>query len=135
MPLLLATADASALRLPRAAVRAHAATERRRRYAPLVHVGVPGVRELTVAAHPAATDHGLRCDIVAAMLAATEGRHLVWLTRPGELSLHDVDAVWLAAALAAYAEAGRDLTWVAVTRKGWWDPRSGVRRTWQRVRV
>ena len=135
MPLLLATADAAALRLPRAAVRAHAATERRRRYAPLVHVGLPGVRELSVAAHPATTDHGLRCDIVAAMLAATEGRHLVWLTRPGELTIHDVDAVWLAASLAAYEEAGRDLTWVAVTRRGWWDPRSGVRRTWQRVRV
>ena len=135
MPLLLATADAGALRMPRAAVRAHAATERRRRYPPLVHVGLPGVRELTVAAHPAATDHALRCDVLAAMLAATAGPHLVWLTRPGELSLHDVDAAWLAAARAAYDEAGHDLTWVTVTRRGWWDPRSDVRRTWQRVRV
>lgn len=135
MPPLLATVDATALRLPRAAVRAHAATERRRRYAPILHVGLPGVRELTATAHPAATDHALRCDMVAAMLAAIPRRHLVWLTRPGELELHDVDVAWLAAALAAYAEAGRDLTWVAVTRRGWWDPRSDVRRTWQRVRV
>lgn len=135
MPLLPASGAAATLRLPRAAVRAHAATERRRRYAPLVHVGLPGVREVAVAAHPAATDHGLRCDVVAAMLAATDGAHLAWLTRPGELTLHDVDAAWLSAALAAYAEAGRDLTWVVVTRRGWWDPRSDVRRTWQRVRV
>lgn len=135
MPLLLESADAAVLRLPRAAVRAHAATERRRRFAPLIHVGVPGVHELTVAAHTALTDHALRCDLLAAVLAATDGSHLVWLTRPGELTVHDVDAAWLAAALAAYAEAGRDLTWVAVTRRGWWDPRSDVRRTWQRVRV
>ncbi len=135
MPVLLASCDAAALRLPRAAVRVHAATERRRHYAPLVHVGFPGVRELTVGAHPSATDHGLRCDVLASMLSATDGPHLVWLTRPGELTLHDVDAAWLAAALAAYAEAGRDLSWVVVTRRGWWDPRSDVRRTWQRVRV
>ncbi|WP_432478643.1 hypothetical protein [Nocardioides sp. GXQ0305] len=135
MPELLASGGADSLRLPRAAVRTHAATERRRRYAPLVHVGIPGVRELAVAAHPSATDHGLRCDVLAAMLAATGGPHLAWLTRPGELTLHDVDAVWLSAALAAYAEAGRDLTWVVVTRRGWWDPRSDARRTWRRVRV
>jgi hypothetical protein len=135
VPVLPATADAAAVRLPRAAVRAHVATERRRRFAPVVHVGLPGVRELAVAAHTAATDHALRCDQLAAMLAATDGPHLVWVTRPGELTLHDVDAAWLSAALAAYAEAGRDLTWVTVTRRGWWDPRSDVRRTWQRVRV
>jgi len=101
----------------------------------MLHVGLPAVREVTTPAHPAATDHGLRCDVVAAMLAATPGHHLVWLTRPGELAIHDVDVAWLSAALAAYAEAGRDLTWVTVTRRGWWDPRSDVRRTWQRVRV
>ena len=128
MPLLAEPADA-------AAVRAHAATERRRRFAPLLHVGVPGVRALTVAAHPAGTDQGLRCDMVASMLAHTQGAHLVWLTRPGELTLHDVDAAWVAAVAAAYAEAGRDLTLVVVTRRGWWDPRSDVRRTWQRVRI
>lgn len=135
MPLLPVTADAALLRLPRAAVRAHAASERRRRFAPLVHVGIPGVDQRRVPAHLATTDHALRCDLLGAILAATRGHHLVWLTRPGELTLHDVDAAWLAAALAAYAEAGRDLTWIVVTRRGWWDPRSDVRRTWQRVRV
>ena len=135
MPHLLEAADSSVLHLARTAVRAHAARERRRRYAPVLHVGVPAVRELSVPAQPAATDHALRCDVVAAMLARTEGRHLAWLTRPGELTLHDVDAAWLAAVTAAYAEAGRDLTWLVVTRRGWWDPRSGACRTWRRVRV
>ena len=135
MPLLLDTADPAELRLARSAVRAHVARERRRRFAPVVHLGAPVVLELVVPAHPALTDHGLRCDVVAAMLARTEGPHLAWLTRPGELTLHDVDALWLSAAVAAYAEAGRDLTWVVVTRRGWWDPRSDVRRTWSRVRV
>ena len=59
MPLLPASGDAATLRLPRAAVRAHAATERRRRYAQVVHVGLPGVLEGAVAGHRAVTDHGL----------------------------------------------------------------------------
>ena len=50
----------------------------------------------------------------------------VWLTRSGELDLHDLDAEWLAAACTAYAEAGVDLTMVVVNRRGWRDPRSGV---------
>lgn len=135
VPLLPESAAPAVLRLPRAAVRAHVASERRQHFAPVVHLGVPGLQERSAPAHPATSDHALRCDLVAAMLARTEGPHLVWLTRPGELTLHDVDAAWLSATLAAYAEAGRDLTWVVVTRRGWWDPRSGVRRTWQRVRV
>jgi hypothetical protein len=135
MPLLREDSGTAELRLARSAVRAHAAAERRRRFAPLLHVGLPGVRTMTVPAHPSGGDHALRSDLVAAMLARTEGPHLVWLTRPGELSWHDADAAWLPASTAAYAEAGRDLTWVVVTRRGWWDPRSGVRRTWQRVRV
>ena len=58
----------------------------------------------------------------------------MWLTRPGELHTHDVDVAWLSAASAAWAEAGRDLWWVVVTRHGWWDPRSDLRRQWQRIR-
>ena len=46
-----------------------------------------------------------------------------------------VDLAWLAAARSAYAEAGRDLAWVVVTRHGWWDPRSGLRRRWKRIRA
>jgi hypothetical protein len=134
VPHLLDSADAATQRLARAAVRAHATTERRRRFAPLLHLGVPGAATLSVAAHPATTDHALRCDLVAAMLARHDEEHLLWLTRPGELELHDTDAAWLSPALAAYAEAGRDLTFVVVTRHGWWDPRSDVRRVWQRIR-
>ena len=82
-------------------------------------------------------DHALRTDVVAAMLARVraEPAPLVWITRPGDLCLQDVDAVWLAAARAATAEAGRALTLVVVTRQGWWDPRSGATRTWRRLRV
>ena len=124
----------------------HATTERRRWFPPRVHVGVPGgsARVHAVRAEDR-TDHALRTDVLAAMLAAVpagvvrgdEGRRrtpLVWLTRPGELDLQDVDAEWLAAALAAGAEAGRDLTMVVVNRHGWRDPRSGLSRTWVRLR-
>ncbi len=82
-------------------------------------------------------EHGLRADVLAALLGRAgqaDGPPLVWLTRPGELSLHDVDVDWLAAAQSAYAEAGVPLTMVVVTRRGWWDPRSDVRRVWKRLR-
>lgn len=59
----------------------------------------------------------------------------VWLTRRGDPAvLQDLDARWLAAARAAYAEAGSPLTFVVVGRRGWHDPRSGVGRTWVRLR-
>jgi hypothetical protein len=45
-----------------------------------------------------------------------------------------MDAEWLSAARSAFAEAGVDLTMVVVTRRGWWDPRSGRRREWKRLR-
>lgn len=121
--------------LLREAVRRHAHGERRRRFAPVVHVGRPGVRERSVAAAVHDTDHALRADLMAALLARSpDSETMVWLTRPGELHTHDVDAAWLAASATAWAEAGRDLSWVVVTRHGWWDPRSGLRRTWQRIR-
>ena len=130
--------------LLREAVRRHAAGERRRRFAPVIHVGRPGVRERTAPASLAATDHALRCDLVAAMVASTvagmvgtvagEDDPLVWLTRPGELDCEDVDLAWSAAARTAGAEAGRPLTCVVVTRRGWRDPVTGEGRTWQRMR-
>lgn len=90
-------------------------------------------------------DRGLRCDVVARMLAhldhvahvahvAQGPDPLVWLGRAGHLEWEDPDAAWLSAALAAFGEAGRPLTMVVVTREGWWDPRSGTRRTWRRLR-
>lgn len=121
--------------LLREAVRRHAAGERRRRFAPVVHVGHPGVREHCVPAALHGTDHALRADLMAALLARCPVPcPLVWLTRPGELVTHDVDAAWLSAASTAAAEAGRDLAWVVVTRHGWWDPRSDLRRVWRRIR-
>ena len=135
MPLLLDPVPRPTALLLREAVRRHAAGEHRRRFAPLVHVGRPGVREQCVGAAVHGTDHALRTDLMAALLArARDAAPLVWLTRPGELETHDVDAAWLTAALAASAEADRDLSWVVVTRHGWWDPRSDQRRTWQRIR-
>jgi len=129
---------ATTRRLLRKAVHEHAATERRRwGYPPVLHVGVPGgeVAALDLAdAEPA--DPGLRTDVVAALRVRAGGapEHLVWLTRWGDLGLQDVDAQWLGGARAAYAEAQVALTFVVVTRRGWRDPRSGVGRTWARVR-
>jgi hypothetical protein len=121
--------------LLREAVRRHAIAERRRRFAPVVHLGRPGGREWCAPATTGDTDHALRSDVMAALLARTgPAPHLVWLTRPGELVPHDVDVAWLSAAATAYAEAGCDLWWVVVTRHGWWDPRSGLRQQWRRLR-
>ena len=86
------------------------------------------------------SDPGLRTDVVAALrVRATQGASgddvpMVWLTRTGALELQDVDARWLAAARAAYDEAGAPLAFVVVNRHGWRDPRSGLSRTWARLR-
>ena len=126
----------------RRAVLEHALAERRSRHPAVLHLGEPGGREAVFAAGPDdADDHTLRTDVVAAMIARLRGRDprpdevpLVWLTRSGELVTQDVDAVWLAAARAAYDEAGLPLIMVVVNRHGWVDPRSGVRRSWVRLR-
>jgi hypothetical protein len=113
-------------------------TERRKVFAPVLHVGVPGATG--VAYEPRGDEpmeHGVRADLVAAFLRRTRAgpvEPLVWLTRTGELALEDVDAAWLSAARSAYAEAGVPLTMVVVTRRGWWDPLSGRRREWKRLR-
>ena len=134
------------LREPLAATTAHAlreavlhlrACERRRAFPPVVHVGVPGgpASSYAVGARDR-LDQSMRADVVAALLhqVRADVDPLVWLTRPGELVLHDVDADWLAAAGQACAEVARPLTFVVVTRQGWWDPRSDVRRVWKRLR-
>jgi hypothetical protein len=116
----------------------HALSERRRHFTPALHVGTPGGPQAVLALEPdTRLDHTLRTDVVAALLvrAAREGAgSLVWLTRPGGLELQDLDAAWLAAARAASAEAGAPLTLVVVNRHGWRDPRSGLARTWTRLR-
>jgi hypothetical protein len=113
-------------------------TESRKTFPPVVHVGVPGA---TVLAYEPAYDepleHGLRADVVAAMRRQTHTGDvdpLVWLTRTGDFVLEDADAAWLSAARSAYAEAGAPLTMAVVTRRGWWDPVSGRRREWKRLR-
>ena len=126
----------------RRAVVDHAAREPRRVYPALLHVGWPGGPEEVFAAGPDdELDHALRADVVAALLH-TSRRHapvtgaipMLWLTRSGPLDVGDLDLAWLAAARTASAEARVDLVLVVVTRRGWFDPRSGVRREWKRVR-
>jgi hypothetical protein len=123
--------------LLRRAVREHAIGERRRTLPVVLHVGEPGNRVARLrldGTEP--TDHGLRTDVVAALRlrAGARADDVVWLTRGGGLELQDVDARWLAAARAAYAEAQATLVFVVVNRRGWRDPRSGLAQTWSRVR-
>jgi hypothetical protein len=123
--------------LLRRAVLEHAAQERRRVFPPVLHVGVPGERAASLAVASAEpTDPGLRTDVVAALRvrAGVGSDPLVWLTRSGGLELQDVDARWLAASCAAYDEARAPLAFVVVNRRGWRDPRSGLSRTWVRLR-
>jgi hypothetical protein len=123
-------------RLLRRAVLDHAVSEPRKVFPPRLHVGTPGGTQRVLALDGDETDHSLRTDVVAAMLSHAPARvpPLVWLTRPGALDLQDVDARWLAAALAATGEAGRPLVMVVVNRHGWRDPRSGASRHWKRLR-
>lgn len=127
--------DPELARLLRRAVYDHAVADRRRVHVPYLHVGVPGRPHPVFPVRPEdPTDHALRVDIVAALLKRAGEGAMVWLVRSGELTLQDVDAGWLAAARAAYAEAGRELVFVVVNRHAWWDPRSDARRTWRRLR-
>lgn len=121
--------------LLRRAVLDHVTGERRLAYPPRLHVGTPGAPHAVFAvdaAEPA--DHALRTDVVAALRHRAGADGMVWLVRTGDLTLQDVDAAWLSAARTAYAEAGTELVFVVVNRHGWWDPRSGASRRWQRPR-
>lgn len=123
----------------RRAALGHARSERRRVFPSLLHVGNPcGAEEVFTLREGDPDDHAIRADVVAAMLQrsrrAAGAVPLVWLTRSGPLELQDVDAAWLSSARSAAAEAGVVLTLVVVTKRGWFDPRSGVRREWQRLR-
>ncbi len=109
-----------------------------RRFPPVLHVGRPGAspRRFTVA-DDEHTDHTLRVDVVAALLGGRPDGVVpwAWLTRTGQLEPCELDLAWLRATRTAYAEAGADLTMVVVTRRGWCDPRSGISRTWVRLRT
>lgn len=122
----------------RQAVLEHAAAERRRSFVPTLWVGVPGLvrhgHQLDASEH---YDHALRTDVVEAMVRRARRPGpipLVWLTRPGPLDVQDVDLGWLAAVRTAAAELATRLPMVVVDRRSWRDPRSGVGRTWQRLR-
>ena len=126
----LPLADRRALRV---AVLTLARTDHRRRVPAALHLGVPGGPVTSLPDDPG-WDHGLRTEIVGAMLRAMHDPPWVWLGRSGPLSAQDVDMAWLASTVAAAGERGVDVSFVVVTRHGWADPRSGVRQEWKRIR-
>lgn len=124
-------------RVLRGAVIAHARSERRRSHPVVLHVGIPSgpTRELELRPEER-LDHALRVEIVQAMArpCLAEGRvPLSWLTRPA-VGPDEGDLAWAAAVGAAGAELGVRLDLVVITRRSWRDPRSGVGRSWTRIR-
>jgi hypothetical protein len=120
----------------RAAVLELVGSERRRRFPATVHAGAPG-RCVRYADDPLLPDAGLRADVSLAMLrrsVSLAARPVLWLTRPGELSPHDDDLRWLGPTAWASQALGLHVGLVVVTRRGWFDPVSGVRREWRRLR-
>ena len=107
-----------------------------RGFAPSLHAGVPG-RSARHREDAPVTDAGLRADLALALLRrgrALHPRPRLWLTRPGELTPHDDDLRWLGPATWAASALGLPVGMVVVTRRGWFDPVSGVSREWQRLR-
>jgi hypothetical protein len=110
--------------------------EPRRRFPTMLHAGLPG-RSARHVEDPPVADAGLRADVVLALLrrsSSTSAPPCLWLTRPGELSPHDDDLRWLGPATWACASLGLPVGLVVVTRRGWFDPVTGVRREWRRLR-
>jgi hypothetical protein len=86
---------------------------------------------------PPLADDGLRADVAVALLrrgSALSSRPFLWLTRPGGLSPHDDDLRWLGPTSWAGAALGSPVRLVVVTRRGWFDPVTDVRREWRRLR-
>ncbi|HEX3223549.1 MAG TPA: hypothetical protein VHR35_13350 [Nocardioides sp.] len=133
MPVLSAPLSVADGRTLRQAVLDLATTDRRRRIPPALHLGVPGGPTLTIP-DDRAWDHAQRSEIAGAALRATGDAPWAWVTRSGPLAVQDVDAAWLRAVVAAAAEREVDVAFVVVTRHGWLDPRSGLRREWLRIR-
>lgn len=127
-------------RVLRRAVREHAVQEQRRRYPAVLHAGLPGAGEASLRrfeVRPGETlDLALRIEIVEALCRESLARKVVpllWLTRPVDgPDLEDL--AWAAAVGCAGPELGVSLDLVVITRRSWWDPRSGVGRTWSRIR-
>jgi hypothetical protein len=133
VPALVEPVPPAVAHLLRRAVLALATTERRRHFPAVLHVGTPE-GDCSSVEDDRDWDAGLRADIVGAALARVGRRSTAWLTRPGSLDLQDVDADWLGPLLRSAEENDVDLVYVVVTRHGWVDPRSGVRREWRRIR-
>ena len=136
LPALQAPVDRHTHAVLRAATLELVEGEARRRFPLVVHAGVPG-RSVRHVEDPPVPDAGLRADVVLALLrasAALTPRPLLWLTRPGELSPHDDDLRWLGPAGWAACALGMPVGLVVVTRRGWFDPVSDVRREWHRLR-
>lgn len=122
----------------RSAVLEHATTEHRRTFRPVLHVGLPERPSRHFEVRPGEeVDDALRVEVVEAMVRGPLARSfvpLVWLTRPDQPEPAECDTAWLRAVRAAGAELGVALGLVVVTRHGWHDPVTGVRRTWRRIR-
>lgn len=111
-------------------------SETRRRFPVVLHAGVPG-RSAQHVEDPPLADAGARADVALALVrrARTLGAGpFVWLTRPGRPSTHDVDLQWLGPVGWACSSIGEPAGLVVVTRHGWFDPVSDVRREWRRLR-
>ncbi len=111
-------------------------SESRRHFPTVLHAGEPGHSARHVD-EPPLSDPALRADVTLTLLrraAVLSPRPYLWLTRPGELSPHDDDLRWLGPTSWAGASLGSPLRLVVVTRRGWFDPVSGVRREWRRLR-
>jgi hypothetical protein len=133
MPVLLEPLPLADRRVLRTAVLLLATTDHRRHIPPTLHVGRPGGPTSTVD-DDASWDHGLRTEVVGAVLRSRSDPPWVWVTRSGPLTMQDVDAAWLGPTVAAAAERGVDPAYVVVTRHGWLDPRSGLLQEWKRIR-
>lgn len=103
----------------------------------VLQVGIPSgpTRELELQPDDR-MDHALRVEIVQAMARSCLEQDRVplsWLTRPA-VGPDEGDLEWAAAVGAAGAELGVRLDLVVITRRSWHDPRSGVGRSWTRIR-
>ena len=107
-----------------------------RGFSPTLHAGVPG-RSACHREDVPIEDAGLRADLALALLRRGSRLHprpRLWLTRPGELTPHDDDLRWLGPTAWAASALGMPVGLVVVTRRGWFDPVSGVSREWRRLR-
>ena len=127
----------------RTAVVEHARGERRQLFPPHLHVGTPGAVRVSTPIAEAPADFGTRVDLIHAMarraqthgVSTPTGFPWVWLTRSGPAIADDLDLSVLAPTMHAFAEADQPLTFVVVTLRSWHDPRSGLHRSWARLRA